>query len=94
MRPRPRGQARLLAAAISPLSNAHDFDELACPEVAKWRALGEVLLGFDAAPHSFDTAPIIATSREKPGSGAQSWGAMPATQIMATMLKVMEMGSG
>jgi len=61
--------------------------------VAKWRALGEVLA---STPHqsSFDTAPMIATSREKPGSGAQSWGDMPATQIMATMLKVMGMGSG
>ena len=32
---------------------------------------------------------MIATSRENPGSGAQSAGLMPATQIMATMLKVM-----
>src|ERR1700722_1841761 len=44
-----------------------------------------------STPHhsSLDTWPMTATSREKPGSGAQSWGAMPATQIMATMLKVM-----
>src|SRR6185312_2286480 len=41
-------------------------------------------------PHqsSFETWPITATSREKPGSGPQSRGDMPAMQIMATMLKV------
>src|ERR1700730_11536249 len=55
------GQARLKAAAARPrspkaaerrsaLSDAHDFDELAFREMAKWRALGEILLGFDAAP--------------------------------------------
>jgi hypothetical protein len=32
------------------VSDAHDLDELAVREVSEWRALGEVLLGFDAAP--------------------------------------------
>ena len=63
-------------------------------EVAEWRALGEVLLGFDAAPqlvrHWADDRDV---SRE-----AGLWCAilpelMPATQIMATMLKVMGMCS-
>src|ERR1700722_13038361 len=44
-----------------------------------------------STPHaiSFETWPIIATSREYPGVGEQSCGCIPATQIMATMLKLM-----
>jgi hypothetical protein len=73
----------------SALSDAHDFDELACREVAKWRAFGEVLLGFDAAPQFVRYLAYNRDVSREAGSGAQSWGAMPATQIMATMLKVM-----
>jgi hypothetical protein len=38
------------AEGRSAVSDAHDFDELACPEIAEWCALGEILLGFDATP--------------------------------------------
>src|ERR1700733_9482407 len=49
--PRPPGPRRAKAAEWrSAVSDAHDFDELAVREVAERRALGEVLLGFDAAP--------------------------------------------
>src|ERR1700677_5228498 len=39
-----------VAEGRSAVSDAHDFDELACPEIAEWCALGEILLGFDPPP--------------------------------------------